>query len=438
MGRDKETAPLSRTALGERARLRLVVITPAGAQLHPLPAQGEVVIGRAESSQVAIDDPAVSRQHLKLRISGLPPRLEVEDLGSANGTYLRGERVAARMPVPLEPGDALEIGEVTLVVQGRGGRGPEGSPDDATGGASEDPMAQVRRLVERVAPSELSVLLLGETGVGKSHLAEEIHRRSRRSGGPFLAINCAALAEALLDSELFGHEKGAFTGASQAKAGLLESAGGGTVFLDEVGEMPAALQAKLLTALEKREVIRVGALRPRPIDVRFVAATNRDLEAASARGEFRQDLYFRLNGVSMVVPPLRRRRSELRALAERFAAEAVARHGIDRPVRIGEDAMQALLERRWPGNLRELRNAIERAAVLSAGGEISASDLPPEAPAAAEQEPDPAGERERILAALEQCAGNQSRAAKLLGISRGTLVTRLEAFGIRRPRKNQP
>jgi transcriptional regulator with PAS, ATPase and Fis domain len=306
-------------------------------------------------------------------------------------------------------------------------------------------MQQTYELATRVAAGDISVLLLGETGAGKEILADFIHRASPRTKKPLVRLNCAALSEALLESELFGHERGAFTGAASAKAGLLETAQGGSVFLDEVGELPAAIQAKLLRVLEDRQVQPVGSLRPRPIDVRFIAATNRDLEADVERGAFRRDLYFRLNGVSLVVPPLRERPSEIEPLARLFLEQACAR--LKQPVpEIGAEALAAMKRHAWPGNVRELKNVLDRAALLAQGGPIGLAHLPPLAsapppppparPPDADLRTDMAAlERQRILDALESCAGNQTQAAKLLGMPRRTLVKRLAAYAIPRPRK---
>jgi len=323
-------------------------------------------------------------------------------------------------------------------------------------------MQQLHRLVERIAAGNLSVLLFGETGVGKEVMAETIHRLSPRAGKPFLRLNCAAFSEALLASELFGHEKGAFSGADQPKPGLLESAQGGTVLLDEVGELTPSIQAKLLRVLEERAVLRVGGLRPRPVDVRFVAATNRDLEQEVARGAFRQDLLFRLDGFSIVIPPLRERLDELPGLVAAFVAEASTQLGRRRPPEIAPDVLSLLASYAWPGNVRELRNVVERAVLLcgAVGHVIQAERLPlaklrgapsMAPPASAPSVPAPATapandeealrdrlqqvERDRVLAALAQCAGNQTQAAKLLGVSRNTLAARIAAFGLPRPRK---
>ncbi|HLL80996.1 MAG TPA: sigma 54-interacting transcriptional regulator [Longimicrobium sp.] len=308
-------------------------------------------------------------------------------------------------------------------------------------------MVQLYQFVPRVAQSEINVLILGETGVGKEVLAEELHRRSRRAKKPFVRINCAALSDALFESELFGHERGAFTGAMEAKIGLLESAQEGTVMLDEVGELPLTTQAKLLRVLEERAVRRVGGLGVRPLDVRILAATNRELEVDIAQGRFRRDLFFRLNGISLTLPPLRERTSEIESLAKAFITQACRMER--RPeLALSAEALGCLHRYNWPGNIRELRNVIERAVLLCTGHTIGLEHLPLEkmtttwmmsaqasrqaAPAA---EAEPVSERQRILDALERCAGNQTRCAQLLGISRRTLVSKLDAYGIARPRK---
>jgi len=312
------------------------------------------------------------------------------------------------------------------------------------------------RIVQRIAGGTISVLVTGETGVGKEVLAERLHRLSRRAEKPFLRLNCAALSESLLESELFGHEKGSFTGAVQAKAGLLETAEGGTVFLDEIGELPMSIQVKLLRVLEERQVLRVGALKTHTIDVRFLAATNRDLEAEIVRGTFRQDLYFRLNGITLVIPPLRERTSEIPDLAAGFLRHSAERNHIDGVPGITPAAMAMLRAYAWPGNIRELRNVMERALLL-AGGTIDVEHLPLEKmrpvtgpvpvaapPVAAKAAVHPeleapletfTDERVRILEALNRAGGNQTEAAKLIGWSRRKLIDRLIHHQIPRPRK---
>jgi len=340
------------------------------------------------------------------------------------------------------------------------------------------PMRRLYELAERVAPGDISILILGDTGVGKEVMAEELHRLSPRRDKPFLRLNCAALSESLLESELFGHERGAFTGAHQVKAGLLETAQGGTVFLDEIGELPMTMQVKLLRVLEERQVWRVGGLKPRPIDVRFVAATNRNLEEEIARGRFRQDLFFRLNGVTLSIPPLRERVEEIEDLASEFIETIAKQLGRSAPPVLGPGVLDLMLYYSWPGNIRELRNAIERAVLLAGTGSIQREHFPVEKmtatvstpialpssapqfrdvvvmgketlvpPPIPEEEGTSPGdrlrqqvkelEREHILSALSRCGGNQTRAAKELGISRRTLINRLQEYNIPRPLKQR-
>ena len=298
-------------------------------------------------------------------------------------------------------------------------------------------MDQLRRiLLERISPSPINVLFLGETGVGKGVLAAELHRLSPRAAGPFVALNCAALAESLLEAELFGNERGAYTGAVTARPGLIDSANGGTLFLDEVGEMPLTIQAKLLQVLDQRQVRRLGSVKSHPVDIRVVSATNVDLQAAVEAGRFRRDLYFRLDGISLTVPPLRERPGELEGLVHLFLEQAAAQGGRAVP-EVTPEAWAALRRYPWPGNVRELRNAIERAAVLCTSGVITPELLPAEKPHTTlyAEAPAPPGERERIEEALLRCAGNQTRAAKELGISRRTLVNRLAKHRLPRPRR---
>jgi len=318
-------------------------------------------------------------------------------------------------------------------------------------------MREVYRLAEKAAVRDINILILGETGVGKEILADTIHRASKRAERPLLCINCGALNEGLRESELFGHERGAFTDAKSAKPGLLETASGGTVFLDEIGEMSLPMQAMLLRAIETKQIMRVGGRESRAIDVRFIAATNKDLVQEIKEKRFRSDLYYRLNGISLEIPPLRERRSEIRPLAEAFLLQLAPASGMAIVPRISDSAVDLLESYSWDGNIRELRNAMERALVLSDGGDVEPEHLPIETIRtladldAAENvtvddladDPELLGrwsseermERARVIEALRLEGGNQTRAARRLGISRGTMVLRLETFKIRRPMK---
>lgn len=414
------------------------------------------------------------------------------------------------------PHDGLTIDELT-----------EGAARAAVGTAGSDPAEDSNfdiavmgsdDLIGRVSKSELNVLILGETGSGKEVLAARVHRLSKRTGAPFLKLNCAAFTETLLESELFGHEKGSFTGAHALKQGLLETADGGTVFLDEIGELPLTMQSKLLRVLEERMVLRVGGLKARSINVRFVAATNRDLELEVEKGRFRADLYFRLDGATLVVPPLRERMNEFDTIAADLLKEASSKMGRPSVPRLTENAVSVLKKYHWPGNIRELRNVLERAVMLTEGPEIhrqhlplekltgrfasmrspqhlmggrgdltpsperrvgGSSAFPPPMPSPQQFGPPPsapsplapfsddftpapgslpdssaprrrglgllassqdraaleARERKIIEDTLAACAGNQSRAAEMLGISRRTLIKRIASYGIARPRK---
>jgi len=460
-----------RTPLPERPRLycatvaadlQIVVFLGEEVRTYDLPASGEVTIGRDEGNTVRIDDPSVSRRHAVLRVA---EKIEIEDLGGANGIFVRekagtgganetlGVRQLVRRKADLAVGERILLGTASLVV--RHAQAVD-LPDIATGAAADagavvrDPaMRAVYEQAARAARASISVLLLGETGVGKEVMARAIHAGSPHTARPFMGINCAALAESLLEGELFGAEKGAYTGAVTARAGLFEAASGGTVFLDEVGELPLATQSKLLRVLEERTVVRLGSTRPRPIDVRFVAATNRDIEADSRTGRFRADLYFRLAGITLSIPPLRERPAELELLVQRFVAAACRDLDRTAPLRVSPEALALLRRHDWPGNVRELRNAIERAAVLCAGDTILAEHLPPGLSRPPAPRPDaavPSGgrnlqgeikslERQRIIEALDRCGGNQSKAAELLGVSRRTLVSRMSEFELPRPRK---
>jgi two-component system, NtrC family, response regulator HydG len=302
---------------------------------------------------------------------------------------------------------------------------------------------EVFRVVGKAAPTNATILILGESGTGKELVAAAVHRASPRAAGPFVKVNCAALPEGLLEAELFGHARGAFTGASGERAGRFEAAQGGTLFLDEVGEVPPHTQVKLLRALQNREIERLGENKPRQVDVRLVAATNADLDAKVRKGEMREDFYFRLKVVTVRMPALRERRSDIPALAAHFRKMYAERHG--RAVTgFAPDALELLLQHDWPGNVRELENLIEAAVVLTEGGVITrdvlpvevgghqrVEDLPEQADALRIPRGTPLPEAEKliILDTLERTNGNKTAAARILGIGLRTLYRKLDEYG---------
>jgi DNA-binding NtrC family response regulator len=301
--------------------------------------------------------------------------------------------------------------------------------------AESDKMRVVLRLADQVATTDASVLLLGETGTGKSQIARYIHFQSARAARPLVEVHCAALPEPLLESELFGHERGAFTGAVDRKAGHLAGADRGTLFLDEIGELTQSTQVKLLRFLQDRSFVPVGSTQTRTVDVRVISATNRDLEAAVREGAFREDFYYRLNVFAIAVPPLRERREDVLALAERL----LERRGLP-PEKLGKAAREKLVAHAWPGNVRELENALERALILAGSEEIGAGLLALGQPFARGEAGRAAAlltegfnldafEQDLLRAALERTGGNKSAAARLLGITRRRLYSRLQSLG---------
>ena len=293
-------------------------------------------------------------------------------------------------------------------------------------------MQEVLRVIDRVAPTDSSVLVLGESGTGKELVARAIHERSRRTDRPFVPIHCGALPREVLESELFGHEKGAFTGAVNTKPGLIDMADGGTLFLDEIGDMEPESQVKLLRVLETGMFFRVGGTRPRRVDVRLVAATNRDLSEAMKAGQFRQDLFFRINTITVSLPSLRDRPEDIAVLAQHFV-EANATYGVKR---LSAAALDRLEKHSWPGNVRELLHALERAAILTKGSDILPEDLPPELgdgpglPAAAAAGSLEVMERAHIVSTLKQVGGHRGKAAALLEIDPKTLYRKIIAYKV--------
>jgi transcriptional regulator with PAS, ATPase and Fis domain len=471
--------------------LALFISSQSGVLTVPLSSTEPTVLGRDGGCDVVINDESVSRKHAVI-VPGTPP--ELEDLGSTNGTFLAGREIEPHSRVPLAVGSVAQLGMATIVLQkqrpqmqSQSATLPPPPPTIQMEGDRivVDPMMQsLYRALSTIGPTTLSVLILGETGTGKEVFAEAVHQRSRRANEPFLKLNCGALPESILESELFGHEKGAFTGAVAAKQGLFESADGGTVFLDEVGELSRATQVKLLRVLETGEVLRIGSVKPKKVDVRLVSATNQNLNHLVAASEFRTDLLFRINGFTVTLPPLRERLADIGPLARFFAARAAARAGVRAP-ELTLAAIQALKRFSWPGNIRELRNVMERSVALCPPDATSIDiehlllpqeevivpiSSPPSALAATSSlavfsdnpmsdmtmesvrlRPPPFSvddeptqprlrqrlqvfERERIEEALKESGGHQGRAANLLGISRRTLFNKMEQFGIRRPR----
>ncbi|MBV1860819.1 MAG: sigma 54-interacting transcriptional regulator [Nannocystaceae bacterium] len=438
----------------ELGRFKLLVISDRDPVAHSLPDRGRITVGRSETADVQVPDPLISRVHAAITLG---ETLMVRDLGSSNGTIVRGEKIAPNVDTPINVGETIDFGSTVVIVQrevlgGHAGHNEPPLSDEQIEGKS-DSMRRLHRLARRVASSRINVLLLGETGVGKEIMASTLHRMSPRASSPFLGINCASLTDTLFESELFGYEKGAFTGAVAAKPGLIEAAHTGTFFLDEIGEMPLSAQAKLLRVLELRAVHRVGSIKQTPVDVRFVSATHRNLADDVAAGRFREDLFYRLNGISLVIPPLRERTDEILPLARTFLAEATRDAGFGTVPLLSADAVAWMKSYEWPGNIRELKNAINRAVLLSTGGIVQtehlavantyspglASPAPTSGftiPSAVAPTSEGSGdERLRIIQALADCGGNQTRAAKQLGISRRTLSSRLNQLNIPRPRK---
>jgi DNA-binding NtrC family response regulator/pSer/pThr/pTyr-binding forkhead associated (FHA) protein len=564
MGTEPQTLAGATEISGPPAPRAFLVITidDGGSRVIDLPEGVDVTFGRSRGATITLDSDKVSRMHARVR--HINDVIEVEDLGSRNGTRVNGEKIEG--PRRLVTGDEVSVGPILAVVGvtsglrrtsaiasaatgearlaaevdrsvryhrpvtvamlriandaildqieralrpmdliaedagddylvilpelgrdtggaavqrlldfARAANAPASTatalcPDDGTtvetlisvlraglrtGRVPRTPapkgmpvvldpaMQRVYTLVQRIADTSMTVLILGETGVGKELVCEAIHQQSSRGDRPLIKLNCAALPESLLESELFGYERGAFTGADKRKVGFFEAADGGTLFLDEIGDMPLALQAKLLRVLERKVITRVGGTAEVATDARLIAATHRNLDTDVRAGRFRQDLLFRIGGFTVAVPPLRDRPTEILPLAEHFVRTAAAEQARVPPA-LSADAREALAGYAWPGNVRELRNALERALIL-ATDIITAADLPerihdashrvrPAQPSGADVRGQLAEvERAAIVAALEADSGNQTRAARRLGLSRRALIYKMEKYGLKAP-----
>jgi DNA-binding NtrC family response regulator len=395
------------------------------------------IIGTGEGADLRLSDPTISREQLRLLL--LPTGVRLRDEGSKNGTWISGLRIA---DVTVGTDVGLEMGATALTLHIESGPLDLPLSESASFGNAigvSAPMRHLFAILERVAPSEATVLLEGESGVGKEVLAQAVHAQSSRASGPFVALDCGAIPPTLIEDELFGHERGAFTSAVEARLGAFEQANGGTIFLDEIGELPLELQPKLLRVLEQREVRPIGARTARPLDVRVVAASNRRLLEAANNGEFRRDLFYRLAVARVVVPPLRDRREDILPLARAFLRIATRRPDAE----LDPELAALLTSHSWPGNVRELRNVIDRHAVLGirdteglfdAGGRATANDedlalLPFHE---ARRRVLDRFERTYLPQVLERAGGVVARAAELAQVARPSLYRMLERLRIAR------
>jgi len=424
-----------------KGRVYLVVtVGDEPAKVIDVPDGATVSVGRTSENTIALDDSRVSRRHATIARTGAD--LDVRDLGSRNGTKLNGGTLRGESH-RAKGGDVVRVGPAEIVIAAVRQRVEASAdallPPDVEGVVVADPeMRRVFGVARKLGRTQTTVLILGETGVGKEVVAEQIHRSSARASAPFVRLSCASLPENLLESELFGYERGAFTGADKRKTGYVESANGGTLLLDEIGEMTPGTQVKLLRVLASRAVTRLGGTQEIPVDVRILSATHRDLDAEVKAGRFREDLFYRISTFTLTVPPLRDRPADIPLLTDLFAREVAEKMEVTPPI-VAPDAMRVLAAHRWPGNVRELRNAIEHAVVLAEQGVIRPEHLPPSvrgvagaSPAGALREEIASVEKKNIEAALAAENGNQTRAAVRLGISRRALVYKLAKYRIAR------
>jgi transcriptional regulator with GAF, ATPase, and Fis domain len=441
---DQATREVSRSALGTVRRLSIAVARgpDAGRLIEPKAGSGASV-GTAADNDLVLTDPTVSRYHLELEPG--PDGITVRDLGSRNGTFAGAVRVRAGV-VPR--GAQLRLGDTVLVLDAAELAAPPAiAPPELPGMVfASASMHEVARRVRMLADHLTTVLVQGETGTGKELVARGVHELGARKAGPFVVVDCASLPASLLEAELFGHEKGAFTGADRARAGAFERSNGGTVFLDEIGELPLLAQASLLGVLERRRFRRVGGDREIEVDVRVVSATNRDLRLEVNRGVFRADLYYRLAGARIVLPPLRERPEDIPVLVRHFAIELTGSEELP----LSEETLAALAEQHWPGNVRELRSAVERAVAFGAS-ELAAMLDQPSSPRDS-QAPPPAGaqgeepleryrdakasaiatfERGYLAKLIERSGGNASEAARQAKMDRPYLLALLRRYGLR-------
>ena len=408
------------------ARGQLVVTGPDGREQR-MPLRKKIRIGSGEGVEIHVDDPHASRMHCE--VEPMETGVILRDLGSTNGTYVSGAVVKEAL---ITPGTVVTFGSSKLVVEVPQEDSPETTSfgDAVAAGAA---MKAVFAMLQRLSPTDVTILVTGETGVGKDVLARAVHANSPRANGPLVVFDGGAVSPSLIESELFGHERGAFTGAVGERAGAFERADGGTLFLDEIGELPLDLQPRLLRALEQRAVRRIGGSEESAVDVRVIAATNRDLSAEVAAGRFRQDLFFRLSAAIVHVPPLRERPEDLSVLIDRLIAET------GREVRVSSPAVAALRAYDWPGNVRELKNVITTALAMVDGAMLEMRHLM--FPGSARRQPSlddlPLGgrtldhvERAAIRQTLEQVGGNRSKAARMLGIAPSTLYEKIKRYGL--------